>query len=88
MPARTLAQSKHPIAIEGHTDARVHSSLHYSNWELSTERASAARIELEKDALPSGLLRRVVGYAATQPLIRNDPMDPRNRRISIMAYNN
>lgn len=86
--ARTLAQSEHHIAIEGHTDARVYSSLHYSNWELSTERASAARIELAKDGLPPGLLLRVVGYAATQPLIRNNPMDPRNRRISIMVYNN
>ena len=86
--ARTLARAKHPIAIEGHTDARVYSSMHYSNWELSTERASAARIVLEEDGLPPGLLLRVVGYAATQPLIQNDPMDPRNRRISIMVYNN
>jgi chemotaxis protein MotB len=85
--ARTLTQSKHPIAIEGHTDARVYSSLHYSNWELSTERASAARIALEEDGLPPNLLLRVVGYAATQPLIRNDPMDSRNRRISVMIYN-
>jgi flagellar motor protein MotB len=85
--ARTLARAKHPIAIEGHTDARVYSSMHYSNWELSTERASAARIVLEEDGLPPGLLLSVVGYAATQPLIRNDPMDPRNRRISIMVYN-
>jgi chemotaxis protein MotB len=85
--ARTLTQTKHPIAIEGHTDARVYSSVHYSNWELSTERASAARIVLQEDGLPPNLLLRVVGYAATQPLVQSDPMDPRNRRISIMVYN-
>jgi chemotaxis protein MotB len=84
--ARTLAKTRHHIVIEGHTDARVYSSQYFSNWELSTERASAARIELEKNGLPPDLLLQVTGFAATQPLIQNDPMDPRNRRISIMVY--
>jgi chemotaxis protein MotB len=84
--AQTLTQTNHYIAIEGHTDARVFATSAYSNWELSTERASAARIELEKAGLSSDRLLRVAGYASTEPLIREDPMDPRNRRISIMVY--
>ena len=84
--ARTLADSKRLVAIEGHTDARVFATSKYSNWELSTARASAARIELEKAGLPPEQLSRVAGFAATQPLVPDNPLDPRNRRISIMVY--
>jgi chemotaxis protein MotB len=84
--ARTLMDGDHPIAIEGHTDARVFSSTKYSNWELSTARASAARLELEKGGLPPSRLIRVSGFASTEPLIRDDPLDPRNRRISILVF--
>jgi chemotaxis protein MotB len=72
------------IIIEGHTDALSYSSSRYTNWELSTERASAARKELEADGLDPDRLARVSGYAATEPLIKEDPNDPRNRRISII----
>jgi chemotaxis protein MotB len=72
------------IAIEGHTDAISYSSNRYTNWELSTERASAARKELELNGLDPDRLSRVAGYAATDPLIKEDPNDPRNRRISLI----
>ncbi len=72
------------IAIEGHTDALNYSSSRYTNWELSTERASAARKELEKNGLDPDRLMMVAGYASTSPLIRDNPNDPRNRRISII----
>lgn len=72
------------IAIEGHTDALSYSSNRYTNWELSTERASAARKELENNGLNPDRLVKVAGYAATEPLIKDDPNDPRNRRISII----
>jgi chemotaxis protein MotB len=72
------------IAIEGHTDALTYSSSRYTNWELSTERASAARKELETFGVDPDRLAQVSGYAATQPLIRENPNDPRNRRISII----
>jgi chemotaxis protein MotB len=84
--AQTLMDGDHPIAIEGHTDARVFPSMKYSNWELSTERASAARLELEKAGLPPSSLIRVAGFASTEPLIRDNPLDPRNRRISILVF--
>lgn len=73
-----------PVAIEGHTDSLSYSSNHYSNWELSTERALVARKELEKYGLDPNRLTRVAGYADTVPLIKEDTRDPRNRRISII----
>lgn len=82
--AENIRQSTHKIEIEGHTDAvRFTSKDTYGNWELSTARASAARIELEKNGLSSTLLSRVSGYADTEPIIEKDPFDPRNRRISL-----
>lgn len=79
--------SNRKIAIEGHTDALVYAASHkYSNWELSTERASVARKELERSGLPPEMLMRVTGYAATEPLIKSNIYDPRNRRISILMF--
>ncbi|MEO5355828.1 MAG: OmpA family protein [Nitrospirae bacterium YQR-1] len=73
------------ISIEGHTDSTAYSGNKYTNWELSTDRASAARRELEKSGLDPNDLAKVSGLAATQPLIAENPTDPRNRRISIMV---
>lgn len=73
-----------PVAIEGHTDALAYKSTAYGNWELSTERALTARKELEKLGLESSRLTKVAGYADTVPLIKENPRDPRNRRISII----
>ncbi len=82
----SLITSPYNIAIEGHTDDLVFPTTHYSNWELSTERASAARKELEKNGFPSDRLIRVAGYAATRPLIPENKSDSRNRRISILIF--
>jgi chemotaxis protein MotB len=76
------------VAIEGHTDALNYSSSKYTNWELSTERASAARKVLEAEGFNSNRLIRVAGYASKELLIRDNPNDPRNRRISIILLNN
>lgn len=74
------------IVIEGHTDALTMASKSFSNWELSTARASSARQEMERQGLDPNRLRRVAGYAATQPLIPENPYDQRNRRISILLF--
>jgi chemotaxis protein MotB len=82
-----IISSNRKIAIEGHTDALVFAASNkYSNWELSTERASVARKELERDGLPPEMLMRVTGYAATEPLVKSNIYDPRNRRISILMF--
>ena len=74
------------IEIEGHTDAVTYAKKDFGNWELSTSRASAARLEVEKNGIPPSRLLRVSGYAATEPIIRDNPYDPRNRRISLRLY--
>ena len=73
------------ISVEGHTDSLQYAGNDYSNWELSTERASSARRELEANGLDAGRIDRVSGYADKDPLIRDNPEDPRNRRISIIV---
>ncbi len=72
------------VAIEGHTDALSYRSSSYTNWELSTERALSARKVMEKYGLNPDRISRVAGYADTVPLIADNPLDPRNRRISII----
>ena len=74
------------VEIEGHTDAVSYANREFGNWELSTARASAARVAVEKNGIPSSRLRRVSGYAATEPIIKENPFDPRNRRISLRLY--
>src|SRR5208337_1688725 len=72
------------IAVEGHTDSSPLNKQKFTNWELSTERASAARRLLDEDGIDSNRLARVVGYADTQLLYKDNPTDSRNRRISII----
>ncbi|HEX8776785.1 MAG TPA: flagellar motor protein MotB [Rhodanobacter sp.] len=74
------------ISIIGHTDdASYGSNDGYSNWELSTDRANAARRALIAGGLLDGKVSRVVGLAASVPLDKADPGDPVNRRISIIV---
>jgi chemotaxis protein MotB len=75
---------KQKIAIEGHTDAAPFRGDQITNWELATSRASAARRELEQHGIEPSRIARVVGYADQELLIKEDPRDPRNRRISII----
>ena len=73
------------IAILGHTDAvPYHGKGGYSNWELSTDRANASRRALTEAGLPASRIVRVTGMAATEPLLPEDPTNPKNRRISIL----
>ncbi len=82
--ARGICSLPNPIFLGGHTDRRVfpHGST-YTNWELSADRANAARRYFERSCLKPEQIRRVIGYADTELLIPNDPFAPANRRISI-----
>ncbi|MCX5833490.1 MAG: OmpA family protein [Deltaproteobacteria bacterium] len=75
---------KQKIAIEGHTDSAPFRGDQITNWELATSRASAARRELEQHGIEPSRIARVVGYADQELLVKEDPRDPRNRRISII----
>jgi len=76
------------VAIEGHTDAAPFRGSQTTNWELSTARASAARREMEKNGTDPMRIARVVGYADQELYNRDNPRDPKNRRISITVITN
>ncbi len=82
--AETIKDTPYKIAVEGHTDSTPYIGGQTTNWELSTERALAARRQLVKDGIGPDRIARVVGYADTEPLDKKNPMDPKNRRISIL----
>ena len=87
--ADTVRDLPNQLAVEGHTDAKPlgGTNARYTNWELSTDRASSARLILEEFGIDPKRMVRVAGYAATQPLIHENPEDPRNRRVSILLFN-
>ncbi len=71
------------VVVEGHTDRRPYvNGDRYGNWELSADRANAARRAMEQSGLGKGQVRTVRGFADTELHLKNDPLDPRNRRVS------
>ena len=73
------------ISITGHTDTRPYPGQGgYSNWELSADRANAARRALVGAGLPDEKIARVVGLSSSVLFDRSDPQSPINRRISIV----
>jgi chemotaxis protein MotB len=83
---RELGTMTNDVVVEGHTDSRPFGAGHsYSNWELSADRANAARRVMEAVGLNPGQVQSVRGFAATQLRLPEEPMDPRNRRVSIVV---
>jgi chemotaxis protein MotB len=81
-----LAQLGHKIVVDGHTDKRPYSSANgYTNWELSADRANAARHVLQGAGITEEQLEAVRGYADTRLRFADKPFDPGNRRISILV---
>lgn len=85
--AGELGQLPNDIAVEGHTDSVPYLGRadQYSNWELSTDRANAARRVLERTGVQGPQIEAVRGYAAVRPRLPDTPSDARNRRISIVV---
>jgi len=76
------------MLIEGHTDATPYSSdLSYSNWDLSADRANAARRLLQQGGVRSDQVTQVRGYADQMLRDPAHPTDPSNRRISLLVKN-
>ncbi|MBM0103554.1 flagellar motor protein MotB [Steroidobacter sp. S1-65] len=75
------------ISISGHTDIKPYVANNYSNWELSADRANAARRALIVGGLPQEKVGRVVGLASSVLLDTAVPDSPVNRRISIIVMN-
>lgn len=86
--AGELGKLPNKISIEGHTDAKPFSGhRNYGNWELSTDRANSARRLMQQDGLGSEQVAQVRGFADQLPRKPDAPLDPSNRRISlIVAY--
>ncbi len=84
-----LIEVPNRLTLEGHTDAQPFSAGErgYSNWELSADRANASRRELVGGGLTEERVLRVQGLASSNPFNRDDPLDPQNRRISIIVMN-
>jgi chemotaxis protein MotB len=82
--AAELVGIENPIVIEGHTDAAQYARRDYTNWELSADRANAARQLLEQLGIPSERIVEVNGLADRRLRLPSYPLDPSNRRISIL----
>ncbi len=83
--AGVVLEMPQSVAITGHTDAtRYTTDSGYGNWELSADRANAARRQLIHFGIPEQRISYVVGKAATEPLIPEDPEAPANRRLSVV----
>jgi chemotaxis protein MotB len=84
--AQELGRLPNDLLIEGHTDSRAFSSrAGYSNWELSADRANAARRLMEVDGLRPGQVVQVRGFAEHQLRDRDHPEAAANRRITVIV---
>ncbi len=84
-----LADVPNLLTLEGHTDAHAFAAGErgYSNWELSADRANASRRELLAGGLPDVRVLRVQGLASSTLFVQGEPLNPQNRRISIIVMN-
>lgn len=72
------------LSISGHTDSGPAGSGDYTNWNLSADRANAARAVLQEAGINDDRIYDVRGKAGSEPLYPDDPYMPGNRRISIV----
>lgn len=86
--APLLNEIPNEVTISGHTDSIPYSGgeVGYSNWELSSDRANASRIELVQGGLNSEKLLLVMGVADRIPMEDVASDDPMNRRITLVVH--
>ncbi len=84
MIAGSIEKLQNPIMIRGHTDSVPYGDPRaMNNWMLASGRAEATRRRLLLGGTPEARFERIEGVADREPLIANDPADPRNRRVAI-----
>ena len=84
--SRELGKVPNRISIEGHTDSRPYSKGGtYTNWELSADRANAARRIMQTKGIGANQIAQVRGFADQLPRRPEHPEDPSNRRITLIV---
>lgn len=85
--AQQLGQVPNRISIEGYTDAKPYpSKTGYTNWDLSTDRANAARRLMQANGLHENQVAEVRGYGDQNLRLPDRPLDPSNRRVTIVVH--
>lgn len=86
---KALNEVPNKISLSGHTDSAPYGlgEKGYSNWELSADRANASRRELIFGGMDESKVLRVVGLSSSVLFDKQDPLNPINRRISIIVMN-
>ncbi len=86
---KMLNDVSNKISLSGHTDGKPYPTgdKGYSNWELSADRANASRRELVAGGMDVNKVLKVVGLSSAVLFDKDDPLNPINRRISIVVMN-
>lgn len=86
MLAQELGKLPNHVTLEGHTDSKPYAKgRDYGNWELSTDRANAARRLVQQSGLRADQVSQVRGYADQSLRKPDNPLDPSNRRITLIV---
>ncbi|HXY14412.1 MAG TPA: flagellar motor protein MotB [Terriglobales bacterium] len=84
--ASELGQLPNKLSVEGHTDSKPYTGKgDYGNWELSTDRANAARRLMQQNGIRADQVSQVRGFADERLRTPDNPFDPSNRRISVIV---
>jgi chemotaxis protein MotB len=84
--AGELGKLPNKLAFEGHTDSKPYvQGSSYGNWELSTDRANAARRLMTQNGIRADQVTQVRGFADQRLRNKDAPLDPSNRRISMIV---
>ena len=84
--SKELGTLPNKIAVEGHTDSKPYlGKSNYSNWELSVDRANAARRLMQESGIRNDQIMQVRGFADQHLRKPDAPLDPSNRRVSLIV---
>ncbi|WEK44687.1 MAG: flagellar motor protein MotB [Candidatus Sphingomonas colombiensis] len=84
MVGDSIDKTSNPVMIRGHTDSVPYGDPRaMNNWTLATGRAEATRRRLALAGIPEARFNRIEGVADREPIITDNPSDPRNRRVAI-----
>jgi len=84
--AQELGKLPNKLSIEGHTDSKPYARTgDYGNWELSSDRANSARRLMQENGVREDQVAQVRGFADQRLRTPSNPLDPSNRRISLIV---